>query len=162
MSQFRPLNHTVFIFVCSVRECSHFTDYRQLTVNPAGAQAITQEPTPPGEPVGPAASPQAYRCSLRRDAAQAPSFPSGQGRVRPELPGLLDSPLSGLLCPETQGPRAHRAVSGPAGRQKYHFRPGFCPPVQKQESRRAPPDKGGCSGQRGPAAWGERMGRGEL
>ena len=132
MPQFRPLNHAVFIFKCGVRECSHFTDYRQLTVNPAGAQVLTQEPTPPGEPVGPAAPPQTYRCSLHRDAA------SEQGRVRPELPGLLEAPSSGLLCPETQEPRAHRAVSGPARRQKYHFRPGFCPPVQKQESCRAP------------------------
>ena len=55
MSQFRPLNHFVFIFVCRVRQWSHFTDYTQLTMNPAGAQALTQEPTPPGEPVGPAA-----------------------------------------------------------------------------------------------------------
>ena len=75
-------------------------------------------------------------------AAQAPSFPYKQGSVkpalRPKLPGLLEVPSSGLLWSETQDPRAHRVVSGPAGRQKYHFCPGFCPPVAMQESCKAP------------------------
>ena len=58
--------------------------------------------------------------------------------LRPKLPGLLEAPSSGLLWPKTQDPRAHRAVSGLARRQKYHVRPGFCPPVPMQESCRAP------------------------
>lgn len=79
MSQFRPLNHFVFISMCHVRECSHFTAYTQLTVNPAGAQALTQEPTPPGGPVGPAAPPQTCRCSLRRDRSSGSLLPLQAG-----------------------------------------------------------------------------------
>lgn len=148
------LNHFVFIFVCHVRECSHFTAYTPASMNPAGAQALTQEPTPPGEPCRPAAAPSASMSVLlaQRLQLRLPHSLTSRGAQPAQGPQASWAPGGVLIWPSVAGdqdPRAHRAVSGLARRQKHHFRPRLVCLSQRRKAAEPPPDKHGPA-PRGP------------
>lgn len=119
-------------------------------MDPTGAQALTQELTPPRRTSGEAGLPLHKQIGVPgvETKAQASLIHlrgvTFKPTLHPELQGVSSAPRDTLVWLETQDTRAHGGISGLAGpslvpgRQKYHFLSGLLSTSPKsQESYRA-------------------------